>query len=114
MKKNSIILSLLFSTLLYSCATKQEKLEGIWLFTNVDGKEVSEKDIKLNLGKDGVAVIASKGIVGTWVLTSDESTIELRESRRKSAEKLTIVTLTSDELVVVVKGDTTTLKKVKE
>jgi hypothetical protein len=114
MKKNSIILSLLFSALLYSCATKQEKLEGIWLFTNVDGKDVSEKDIKLNLGKDGVAVIASKGIVGTWVLTSDESTIELRESRRKSAEKLTIVTLTSDELVVVVKDDTTKLKKVKE
>ena len=114
MKKNTIILSLLFSPLFFSCATKQEKLEGIWLFTNVDGKDVTEKNVKLNLGKDGVAVIASKGIVGTWLLSNDESTIELRESRRKRAEELKIVSLSSDELIVVVKDDTTKLKKVKE
>ncbi len=112
MKKNVILFSII-STILFSCATKQEQLEGIWLITSVDGKDVSKEEVKLNLGKDGVAVIASKGIVGTWLLTSD-STIELRESRRKSAEKLQIVTLTSEELVLVGKGDTTTLKKVKE
>lgn len=114
MKKNTIILTLLCSALFLSCATKQEKLEGIWLFTNVDGNDVTDKNIKLNLGKDGVAVIASKGVVGTWLLTTDETTIELRESRRKRADELKIVSLSSDELIVVVKDDTTKLKKVKE
>lgn len=114
MKKKAILLTVLISSFLFSCATKQEQLEGIWLITTVDGKDVSKEEVKLNLGKDGVAVIASKGIVGTWVLTSDEATIELRESRRKRAEELKIVTLSSDELVVVSKGDTTRLKKVKE
>jgi hypothetical protein len=114
MKKNTIILTLLCSALFLSCATKQEKLEGIWLFTNVDGNDVTDKNIKLNLGKDGVAVIASKGVVGTWLLTPDETTIELRESRRKRAEELKIVSLSSDELIVIVKDDTTKLKKVKE
>lgn len=113
MKKRIIISTVFISSLLFSCATKQEQLEGIWLITSVDGKDVTKEDVKLNLGKEGVAVIASKGIVGTWLLTSD-STIELRESRRKSAEKLQIITLTSEELVLVGKGDTTTLKKVKE
>lgn len=112
--KTKVILLTFISSLLFSCATKQEQLEGVWLIATVDGKDVSKEDVKLNLGKDGVAVIASKGIVGTWLLTSDESTLELRESRRKKAEELKIITLTSEELVVVAKGDTNILKKVKE
>ena len=114
MKNNTIFIPLLCGALLLSCATKQEKLEGICLFTDVDGNDVTDKNIKLNLGKDGVAVIASKGIVGTWLLSPDETTIELRESRRKRADELKIVSLSSDELIVVVKDDTTKLKKVKE
>jgi hypothetical protein len=114
MKKKALFLSLFLSALIFSCATKQEQIEGIWLFTNVDGNDVSDQDIKLNLGKDGVAVIANKGIVGTWLLTSDESTIELRESRGKKAEELKIVTINSNELIVITKGDTAKLKKVKE
>jgi hypothetical protein len=114
MKKNSIILSLLFSALLYSCATKQEKLEGLWLITKAAGNDVSKEDVKLNLGKDGVAVNAKKGIVGTWLLTSDQTTIELRESRAKKAEELKIISITDDKLIVISKEDTLEFRKVKE
>jgi hypothetical protein len=114
MKNNVIILTLLFSTFLFSCETKQEKLEGLWLITKAAGNDVSKEDVKLNLGKDGVAVNAKKGIVGTWLLTSDQTTIELRESRQKRAEEFKIVSITENELIVLSKKDTLEFKKVKE